>query len=712
MIVTSNRMFQSFNDKLVSVYQSDALNAAERFDSFIDTMDVTAIKMYLDRSLEQNQVSAHAFNEITAINTLRSFTNVVPFVESCAIYYPDSEVIYSSKGKFSLYLYGISELGFQASENFVSLLEQKSKPFWASTFEENMDGKMIYFVPIQAKMSTTESPVVMFILTRDSLINAMQFQLKWQMSISAILDSNNQQLYIDTFQPAVDFSKLVPTDERNDIYYFSDDYKNEYIIYFVTSEKHSFKMFLLVPKEQLQLQMRDFEILLNTLTYLMLAICFVAIVAMIYFNYLPIKSMKRTVGNIQSADSDDIEPSQTHTPVMGEFEAMLYVLQKKNLSNKKLAAEVRKYNSEMVQHVGKNLLLGGFVTETEKKVVMDLLSGSFYFAVVMHTCILSNEIAESSLLRQFGSGLIVEMPHLQHLVIILDIPNEAFAAQRKKVDELSAIIKTFDENAKIGVGDIYADISDIDKSYLDATIAYEYRARKLVVYYKQIIEQNADKNSPVEEHMVRLRQAIHNSDRKGAYEELELILKIISLVTADHSRRKQEFFELIGGYYTIFHELELTFHESEIAALLKMRNMIEIEVTFKRLIDYALDENDYRRVESEEKRAAAIVEYVDNNFMDSNLSINVISQNWQIAEYTISRIFKKKTGVNFSSYIINKRINKAKELLIDTDLSIKQIGERIGLANDSYFIKLFKHYEGVTPSQYRKNAEQENKTNL
>ena len=66
------------------------------------------------------------------------------------------------------------------------------------------------------------------------------------------------------------------------------------------------------------------------------------------------------------------------------------------------------------------------------------------------------------------------------------------------------------------------------------------------------------------------------------------------------------------------------------------------------------------------------------------------------------RTFKKVTGLSVLEYVTERKLKKAKELLLSTDISIEQISEKLGYFNYSYFFKLFKRAEGVSPGQYRK----------
>lgn len=66
-----------------------------------------------------------------------------------------------------------------------------------------------------------------------------------------------------------------------------------------------------------------------------------------------------------------------------------------------------------------------------------------------------------------------------------------------------------------------------------------------------------------------------------------------------------------------------------------------------------------------------------------------------------SVMFKEQTGLPFSEYLSRLRVQKAKELLLQSRLSIGEIGERVGYHTDKYFIKVFKTLEGISPSRYR-----------
>jgi YesN/AraC family two-component response regulator len=71
---------------------------------------------------------------------------------------------------------------------------------------------------------------------------------------------------------------------------------------------------------------------------------------------------------------------------------------------------------------------------------------------------------------------------------------------------------------------------------------------------------------------------------------------------------------------------------------------------------------------------------------------------------TLSKTFKQVTGKNFIDYLTELRMGKAKELLADTELKINDVAVQVGYQH-SYFNRIFKKQEGITPSQYREMAQ-------
>ncbi len=94
-------------------------------------------------------------------------------------------------------------------------------------------------------------------------------------------------------------------------------------------------------------------------------------------------------------------------------------------------------------------------------------------------------------------------------------------------------------------------------------------------------------------------------------------------------------------------------------------------------------------------------QYIQDN-LGKPLTLEDVSRAAGFNASYFSTLFKKMTGENFLEYISEMRIEKAKELLRDTDLSISDICEQVGYADIKYFSKTFKKYAGINPGEFRK----------
>lgn len=104
-------------------------------------------------------------------------------------------------------------------------------------------------------------------------------------------------------------------------------------------------------------------------------------------------------------------------------------------------------------------------------------------------------------------------------------------------------------------------------------------------------------------------------------------------------------------------------------------------------------------------RAAAVandlMEYIDQHLAEE-LTLETLAAKVNFSKFHMSRIFKKHTGVTLNRYIINRRLQKAKELLKE-DIPINEVGHLVGFNNYSYFYKTLKKAEGMTPSAFKKS---------
>ncbi len=105
-----------------------------------------------------------------------------------------------------------------------------------------------------------------------------------------------------------------------------------------------------------------------------------------------------------------------------------------------------------------------------------------------------------------------------------------------------------------------------------------------------------------------------------------------------------------------------------------------------------------------------INKFLNQNYYKDNFSIQLVADEFQMSVSTLSKYYKEITGINISEEVNRLKIDSAKELLINTDLTVNEIVLKIGYYNTSSFIRKFKECTSVTPGKYReKYKNQSNK---
>lgn len=100
------------------------------------------------------------------------------------------------------------------------------------------------------------------------------------------------------------------------------------------------------------------------------------------------------------------------------------------------------------------------------------------------------------------------------------------------------------------------------------------------------------------------------------------------------------------------------------------------------------------------KQIVLCVNYIYNN-LHKKISVAELAEHTGLSVSYLSRLFRKETGESITEYIVRRKINAAKNMLKYSGYSLSQISETLAFSCQSYFTKIFRTYEGVTPKKYR-----------
>lgn len=103
--------------------------------------------------------------------------------------------------------------------------------------------------------------------------------------------------------------------------------------------------------------------------------------------------------------------------------------------------------------------------------------------------------------------------------------------------------------------------------------------------------------------------------------------------------------------------------------------------------------------------AETMREYIRNNYM-KEISMQDAARVMNYSDAYFCKLFKQCFDQNFTSYLTNFRVNEAKKLLKNRNISVKDVGMQVGYYDSNYFAKVFKRITGMIPSEYRDSRTQ------
>lgn len=101
------------------------------------------------------------------------------------------------------------------------------------------------------------------------------------------------------------------------------------------------------------------------------------------------------------------------------------------------------------------------------------------------------------------------------------------------------------------------------------------------------------------------------------------------------------------------------------------------------------------------RQCSMIHRYIENHYKE-RLTLDLLAEEAKVNKFYLAHIFKETYGISPINFMISCRIQEAKRLLTETDLSLSQISSVLGFSSPSYFSQSFHKIEGTSPAEYRR----------
>lgn len=152
---------------------------------------------------------------------------------------------------------------------------------------------------------------------------------------------------------------------------------------------------------------------------------------------------------------------------------------------------------------------------------------------------------------------------------------------------------------------------------------------------------------------------------------------------------------------------ETLFNKTEIWSVMKNYHSVSsLEGFISAITDIAVSVINTKREEKNKDIIHRVKELIDEN-LETDVSLEAIAGRVYVSSCYLSSLFKNKTGVSYKTYITNAKLNRAKELLADTELPIYEIATKIGYKSPRHFSHIFQSQFGILPTEYRNMCREE-----
>jgi two-component system, response regulator YesN len=347
------------------------------------------------------------------------------------------------------------------------------------------------------------------------------------------------------------------------------------------------------------------------------------------------------------------------------------------------------------------------IEEIFKKMKLGEFSKGYYVGVVDTR----RKIEGAAILNQMNQFLQVDKSHETPVCFLDKDERVVIITEDKSV--FSYLAEQFGKDLysifSIGISEKAEDITELKKTYEQAEYALKYHfvfPRRKVIFYDFIKEKQCVSSLPVD-----LIEKISNMLGTDRDKEIKSnLLQVLDYETISHNEISylENVSELINKI--IFENFFSRLGEESIETF-KLFNKIgniynfeDFHEYFHALEDLLMRIHEYTKqmksVYSEQKYMDKVITYIKENYhKDLNLAVvsNYISLNYSY----FSHMFKEYTGQNFVDYLKMVRIEKAKQLLKESEYKVFEISEMVGYKNPKQFARVFREIVGISPSEYK-----------
>ncbi|QUH30828.1 response regulator [Vallitalea guaymasensis] len=320
----------------------------------------------------------------------------------------------------------------------------------------------------------------------------------------------------------------------------------------------------------------------------------------------------------------------------------------------------------------------------------------------------------NEVLTNYGQNICI-LGNDDQLIIFFVNDNQDEIEFRDTIDEIMnkiivCVEKFYNIGMYIGVGDNYAELQDLHFSYKDALNALEYRVlngSNKIIYKMDVEKTSSFSYHKIDEYLRELEYAIKIGGNKTD-KIIDYIFSIIIFSNVHISQFRTILLKITTTILKAYEDIcsgspnDVIIDFNQFNEVFGKEKIDEVKTYYKKLCKNLSNEINKERIDIKASQMQKAYQFIYNNYQNKSLDINMICNHLNISSSYFSRIFKTETNETFMQYLTKVRMEKAKDLLMNSDYKVYEISEKVGYEDPHYFSYNFKKKTGVKPTQYRK----------
>ncbi|MBD2865641.1 helix-turn-helix domain-containing protein [Paenibacillus oceani] len=309
-------------------------------------------------------------------------------------------------------------------------------------------------------------------------------------------------------------------------------------------------------------------------------------------------------------------------------------------------------------------------------------------------------------------GISIELDHRQTAAIISfeESEEDKPGVARTIAEQIRRYAEThFKRTVTIGIGKVVDTPEHIHRSYRDASEALKYKigiGPNAIITIEDVKEQDGFEFYRLLGRTDGILAAVKAADRDKAEALARAWLAELSGWKTTTDSIRQLAVQAVYRIMAMLGEMDVRMPQQEERLLFgeldRSDSVRQLERCLIGLLEEAVQRIEAKRNNRERHEVVdRMLAFIQIHYGRSDLSLNLLADQYKMSVYHLSRIFKEQTGGNFLDHVMRLRMEKAKALLRESEQKIGRIAEEVGYTNLNSFVRIFKKSTGFTPTEYR-----------